>query len=489
VNALETLAPRQRAGVGLYSLWLVATIGVLVLRPGEVLELAFVGAVGYVAFGVVQLRQIELPIAITAGACFAAPLLYAWPVRSFEEHQVPGPIGAFTSVGSLVPIAALIAVAGWKRANFSAAPVVLTVGVALLVAAGVASSIAATHSEATVANTWLVYGTPICLGLAVFSSTQEIRDIQLYLEMVVLGTLPQLVVAIAAYNVDFGVPTSARDLVTAKAALFRPHLIQDQALGNVGHLSDLCLALLLPAAIIACGKRVHPPVRAVATATTLAVVAVLVLVLSRSAIAVAVLILVGAFVVMLRRARSPIGMTVIAAASVVLVVVSIAPSVRRSYESLVPSTTHASSGSKNSPDSAGGESTEFRLAAQRTAWDIATAHLPWGVGTGQYALYDPVHSAPHSLPLQALSEMGILGAVGWLLVAAYAAWRGALMAVRRRRTWWLEELAAAGSVIAVLLHGTIAGFTLRLGHDNTSSLLLWIGLGCLAAVERIGRQT
>jgi O-antigen ligase len=114
--------------------------------------------------------------------------------------------------------------------------------------------------------------------------------------------------------------------------------------------------------------------------------------------------------------------------------------------------------------------------------------MPWGVGTGQYALYDPVHTAPHSLPLQALSEMGIIGAVGWLLVAAYAVWRGALMVIRRQRTWWLEELAAAGSVIAVLLHGTIAGFTLRLGHDNTLSLLLGVGLGCLAAAERIGRR-
>jgi hypothetical protein len=63
------------------------------------------------------------------------------------------------------------------------------------------------------------------------------------------------------------------------------------------------------------------------------------------------------------------------------------------------------------------------------------------------------------------------------------------MVLRRQRTWWPAELAAAGSVLAVLLHGTIAGLTLRLGHDNTASLLLWIGLGCLAAVERIGRKT
>lgn len=490
MSPLAGLAPRQRIGACLYTLWLVATVAVLVLRPGEVLELGVAGAVGYVGFGVLQVRRVELPVAITAGACFVVPLLYAWPVRTFEEHQVPGPGGALTSVGSLLPIAALVAVAGWKRANFSAAPLALTGGVALLAVAGVASSIAATHTASSFANTWLAYGTPICLGLAIFASTQEIRDIQLYLEMIVLGALPQLVVAIAAYVVDFGVPTSARDLVTAKAALFRPHLIQDQALGNVGHLSDLCLALLLPAILIACGYRVHPYVRAIAAATTLAVIAVLVLVLSRSAIAAAVFILVGAFVVMLRRAGSPIGMTVIAAASAVLIVVSVAPSVRRSYESLVPSPTAAHSGSQNSPnpDSAGGKSTEFRLAAQRSAWDVARAHMPWGVGTGQYALYDPVHTAPHSLPLQALSEMGIIGAVGWLLVAAYAVWRGALMVIRRQRTWWLEELAAAGSVIAVLLHGTIAGFTLRLGHDNTLSLLLGVGLGCLAAAERIGRR-
>jgi O-antigen ligase len=490
VSAPATPAPRQWAGIGLFLLWLVATVGVLVLRPGEVLEMGIVGAVGYVGFGALQRRRVELPIALTAAACFAAPLLYAWPVRSFEEHQVPGSSGALTSVGSLLPLAALIAVAGWKRASFTGAPPLLIAGVAALAVAGVTSSIAATQSASTFANTWLVYGTPICLGLAIFASSRKIEDVHLYLEMIVLGTLPQLIVAIAAYVVDFGVPTSARDLVTAKAALFRPHLIQDQALGNVGHLSDLGLALLLPATIIASGRRVHPAVRAVAAATTLAVIAVLVLILSRSAMAAAVLILSGAFVVMLRRPRYPIGMTVIAAASLVLIAVSVAPSVRRSYESLVP-TTQSTSGTHSSPgpDSAGGDSTEFRLAAQKTAWGVAKAHMPWGVGTGQYALYDPVHTAPHSLPLQTLSEMGVLGAVGWLLVAAYAVWRSALMVLRRQRTWWPAELAAAGSVLAVLLHGTIAGLTLRLGHDNTASLLLWIGLGCLAAVERIGRKT
>src|SRR3954451_12992448 len=116
MSLFARLAPRQRVGIGLYSLWLVATVGVLFLRPGEVLEVAVVGAVGYVGFGVLRLGRAELPIGITAGACFAAPLLYAWPVRSFEEHQVPGPLGALTSVGSLLPLAALIAVAGSKRA-------------------------------------------------------------------------------------------------------------------------------------------------------------------------------------------------------------------------------------------------------------------------------------------------------------------------------------------------------------------------------------
>jgi O-antigen ligase len=489
LSALTTLTPRRRAGISLYSVWLVATVAVLVVRPGEVLELGAVGAVGYVGFEVLQVRRIELPIATAAAACFAAPLLYAWPVRSFEEHQLPGAGGAFTSLGSILPLAALVAVAGWKRADFRDAPLVLAVGVAVLAGAGIASSIAATHAESAFANAWLVYGTPICLGLAIFASAQEIRDVRLYLEMVVLGGLPQLVVAIAAFVVDFGVPTSPNDLVTAKAALFRPHLIQDQALGNVGHLSDLCLALLLPATIIACGKRVHPPLRAVAGATTLAALTVLVLVLSRSAIAVAVLVLAGAFTGMLRQARSFVGMTASATAALALLAISVAPAVRHSYESLVPSTTRASPTTQVGNGTAGGESTRFRLDAQRTAWDIARAHMPWGVGTGEYALYDPVHTAPHSLPLQALSEMGIFGFVGWLLVAAYAVWRGALTIIRRQAAWWPEEFAAAGSVLAVLLHGTIAGFTLRLGHDNTSALVLWIGLGCLAAVERIGRRT
>jgi O-antigen ligase len=483
-------APGRRAGFSLYAVWLAATVAVFVLRPGEVLELAVAGAAGYIGFSLVRSRRVELPIALTGGACFGAPLLYAWPVRTFEEHQLPGSLGALTSVGSLLPLAALLAVATWKRAVFTRVPPILAAAALLLGVAGITSSFAAAQIGSTFAATWLVYGAPISLAVAIFACTQEIRDVRLYLQLFVLGALPQLVVAIAAYVVDFGVPARTGDLVAGKAALFRPHLLQAQALGNVGHLSDFCLAVLLPALVVACASRTRTPIRAAAIATTVAAVTVLVLLLSRSAILAAVLVLGGALVALFRHPRSLVRLTAVAGTAFVLVAISIAPSVRRSYESLVPTSTATSTTQVGTPSSdAGAESTAFRLAAQRTAWDIARAHLPWGVGTGQYALYDPVHTAPHSLPLQALSETGILGALGWLLIAAYAAWRGAQGIIRRQRPWWLEELAAAGSVLALLLHGTIAGLTLRVGHDNTAALLLWIGLGCLAALERIGTGT
>jgi hypothetical protein len=478
----------RQAAVTLFSAWFAVTVAVFLLRPGEVLELAVAGASGAVAIAALQTRSVALPVAVTAAACFVTPLLYAWPIRTYESHQVPGPLGAFASVSSLVPLAALLASAGRSRPVFARPPLLLMLGGAALACAGIASSIAAIHAGSAFGNAWLVYGAPMCLGLAILSSARGGRDVQLYLAALVLGALPQLVVAIAAYVVDFGVPTSAGDLVSAKASLFRPHLIQDQALGNVGHLADFCLALLIPALIVACGRQMRTSTRIGAAASGVATVVVLVLVLSRSAIAVAVVVLLGALAVMASRRRPVSGIAAVTASALFLVAISAAPAVRRSYERLLPASASAPAKSRGggTNGSAGGASATFRLGAQETAWDIARKHMPWGVGTGQYRLYDPVHTAPHSLPLQAIGELGILGAAGWILLAAYAAWRS-LQLVIRRTAWWLEELAAAGSVVAVLLQGVIAGLTLQLGHANISALILWIGLGCLAALERVGQ--
>lgn len=465
-----------RIGIALYAAWLAAAVILGLWRPGELLEVAAVGAAGLVAFTAVARSSPTAQVWVVAGACFAAPLLATWPVRTYEAHQLPALPGALASVGSIAPLLALVAALS-GGARTLRVPRAVAAAAALLLAGVVASSGTAIDHSSALAAGWLEYGAPMCLALAVVTASRTTADVRLFLIVLVAAALPPLVIAIASYVVDFGIPHGAADLVSAKAELYRPHLLQQQTFGNVQHLADFSLALLVPATALAGSRRVPPALRAAATATAVAALIVLVLVLNRSAIVVAGAVLLLAVAAAVRRGRLR-DLALPAAMVAALLAVSLAPSVRRSYERILPvkTTTSASAGS----------SVETRLSAGRTGWAVARSHLPFGVGTDQYPRYDPVHQAPHSLALKALSENGLLGALGWLLLAGYVCVRTLGTAVRGRHEHRRLTLAAGAGALAIITHGVIAGVDLSFGHANVWALVLWIQIGSLTALERTG---
>ena len=109
-------------------------------------------------------------------------------------------------------------------------------------------------------------------------------------------------------------------------------------------------------------------------------------------------------------------------------------------------------------------SVQTRREAIEEGLDLAADHLPFGVGPGLYARYAPVTTAPHSLPVLAAAETGVLGVAALALLAAAAA--VPLLARRRERLSADGEalVAAAGvGVLGWLLLGVVAGTNLSLG--------------------------
>ena len=86
----------------------------------------------------------------------------------------------------------------------------------------------------------------------------------------------------------------------------------------------------------------------------------------------------------------------------------------------LPAATHVigtgSAGSKGPVAAAAKEVTDvsasFRAGAMRTGLHVFEHHAPFGVGTGFYPKYDPVHTAAHSLLVELLAENGVLGVSG-----------------------------------------------------------------------------
>jgi hypothetical protein len=114
---------------------------------------------------------------------------------------------------------------------------------------------------------------------------------------------------------------------------------------------------------------------------------------------------------------------------------------------------------------------------------VVEDHFPLGVGPGLYPRYDPIHDSTHTLPLQALVETGLAGAIG-LALSAILAFR--LLAILLGRV--VRGARPAGAVLALasasvlfLVEGTFGGTFFGAGPLNIWGAVYWMGLGFAAA--------
>jgi O-antigen ligase len=117
-----------------------------------------------------------------------------------------------------------------------------------------------------------------------------------------------------------------------------------------------------------------------------------------------------------------------------------------------------------------------RIDAIRQGTTVFAQHMPWGVGSGQYDVYDPAHTASHSLLIQILVEDGMLGAAGLVVVCVFVLREFARLL--RRNSDSLDSAAlrwacflGAGSF---LLQGLLAGAPFAIGSVAVWASLLWL---------------
>lgn len=466
-------------GWAAFTLWILATAASLVAMPGETLELGLIGLVGAVAW--LELREsswtpFQHSVALLV---LAIPLLGTWPARKWQAgaSRAPAPLSGLLNLHSLLLVAAIL-IGGRtavQHAKIVSRPTAIAAG--LLVAGGLLGAVVNTDAGA-LGDAWVAIGVPVGTGLVVAAAAITRTDAWRYLGLAVLGTLVPVGVGIASYVVSFGFPTSGSDLVFGKLQLFRPHLFQDVTFGNVGHFGDVVL-LALPLAVVAIASRaVSTRLRIVAAVAAPGLLMILFFVLSRAALALASLCLVGVGGFLVRR-RLWLAATVavISAAAVGLVLGT--PSVRSSFRTLAPASAPAPTPSSSRPSTgpttkpARDASEQMRLSALHTGLNVAKRHLPFGVGSGAYPAYDPVHTAPHSLLVQVLAEDGVLGAAGLLLligVLLVRTWQ--LLARRGTDTTFLLRTGCMAGALAFLADGVVSGAPLALGQLNVWPLLL-----------------
>jgi hypothetical protein len=480
-------------GWTLFGIWLAAALVVAAARPGELFEIALIGVAGAISWLVVRSRTLTATEVLLTALAFATPLLDTWPVRVYDDGRAHFGVfvSALTAIPSLLVVAATIT--HLRSSRRRPVPRLYLSILALLALAVVTSSAFATHRVDALAAGWISLLVPCAFGLLLAWTIETAEDVWRYATIVVAAGLVPATIGIAAYVLELGFPTSGADLVLGKVSLFRPHLLQDITFGNVGHLADMALALLLPALALVV-RRGSPVVRVAGVAASLAMLGAIILTLSRSTLTIAVVAAAAAAITLAWRSRT--AATAQAAACALLVVVLATPAVRQSFSGLVPAkAAPAPAGSAtrppgSQPGSAAVESSDVsekvRVSAISTGFRVFRHHAPFGVGSGQYPLYDPVHTAPHSLGLQLLAENGIFGATALAVLVVLLVWNvlRVLGRLRRRATDVVPVLVCGGAALAVLLEGLVAGLVLSIGDVVVWPLLLFLLTACSAPPPR-----
>jgi hypothetical protein len=465
----------------LFGLWAVAAIAATAARRGELLEMALIGTAGALAWPLVAGMRVTFTRGALLATCFVAPVLNAWPFRVYDAKRVSFGIGvvAVAAVPSLLVLIAAAAHTGWRRR----VPSLLLGAAGLFLLGGITSTIVAHAHADSAAQTWLVFVIAPLFAVLLVQSVGR-ADVGRYLGVTAIAAGVPATVGVAAYILELGFPTNAGAIELGKRLLYRPHFFQDVTMGNVGHIVDFSLLLLGPAVAVALVSR-NVLVRVASAAVAVGLAGLLVLSASRSGLVTAVIVAVVLTVLVAPIRR--VGAALPAVVAVILLVVLLSGPVRQSVATLVPVGSSAPTQTTphpGHPTPASQSSEQIRIDAIRTAWHVFEHHAPWGVGTGQYLAYDPVHTAAHSLALQVLSEIGVFGLAGLIVFIVFVLVSG-LGILRHRRgppDGYLLGIGCAAGLCGYLLNGLGAGSLLALGPVLLWALVLW-ELAAVLALE------
>jgi hypothetical protein len=475
----------------LFGAWAIAALAAFAIRPGALLEVALIGVAGALVVPALESTAAAWLLALV-GLAFVLPLTNTWPARAWERgtDQLPHVLGALAAPSSLALLAAAAVALPVRADGRGRAPLALTLAAAGLAVGAFLAAVLSAGPGGALASAWLQIGVPIAIGWLILRIGPNVRAA----EVILLGALaaaevPCLVGA-TAYMLDFGIPHDSGDLAEGKVALARPHLLQEVTFGNVGHIAALAV-ILLPIAIVLNFFGSRRLVRAVGAASTASLVVVLLLMVSRFALLSALLAALGLAVLLGLRAGYRIA-AACAAGFVLIALVLASPAVRNPESAAAGSSSPAQSGRPSpspSPSSRPVESRslEVREGAVRSGLRVAAHHLPFGVGSGRYPLYDPVHTAPHSLPLEVVAEdgllagLGLLALTGWLILALVPL----LRATRGPKPPGFElRVACVVGALAFLTLGFLGGVPLLLGSSDVWTALLAVQVSLAAILAR-----
>ena len=458
------------------SVWAVAAVVATYIRPGELLEFALIGCAGLCAWDLIgscEGRRHKL----TAVLLFFVPLLNTWPVRTTYAHiEGLGAAAYLLAPSSLVAVLAFAFVTrfGRRGSRTAALPLALC---AVAVAAAIVSSIASRDPAAAAAAAWLALIAPIGVAAAVARAARTTPQGWVIVAAPALASLVPAAMGIAAYMISFGLPLSLDELREGKGLMHRTGLVQEITFGNVAHLATFAL-LMLPSAVTASLSKALPRMARVgAAASAFALLAALALVYSRAAvIMLAGVLLVAALMIAWRFSERKHRFAVLILA---LSVAATAPVVAAlGWSSLVSS--DGASGGQIQADT----SVHVRVDAIRAGLQIFDGHR-LGVGSEQYPVYDPVHTAPHSLLVRLLAENGVLGGAAFVLILACIGTAGRSLTTGLSNDEWLLRIGCFLGTSGFLAYGLVAGAPLAIGPVAVWSLLLGAQLGILLSQREV----
>ena len=459
------------------SAWVVAAVAARHVRPGELVEFALVGVAGLCAWQLLADER-DRALRLAGALLFFVPLLNTWPARAL--YALVDDLGTVSLLLSPSSVLGMLIVGALVRSRPPALTPPVVAASAVAAVAVLVSTIVSRDRPGAAAAAWLALLLPVALAVTVAGSARSTRDRLTLLAPALVACVVPAAMGVTAFVISFGVPLSLDDLAGAKALLYRTGIVQEVTFGNVAHLASFGL-LAAPAAVaLSLSHAVPPATRAGAGAAAALLVAATVMVHSRAAMLVWAIML--ALAAALALARSLRGNRAEGLAAAVLLLAGALAAGALGVSSLSPSDSAPTTGGvavepPTSPEASG--SIEFRRKALREGIEIFEDH-PLGVGAGQYAEYDPVHTAPHSLLVELLVELGPLGA---LLPVSLVAMLG-LALVRLARSGlphdeWLLRAGCALGALGFLVFGLLAGVPLAIGAVAVWSLLLAAQIGIL----------